>query len=87
LQYANVSIADEVKHIADLQKELKTLRDSWDSILNESKTVASNLGLNGHFKKKIAHNRRPVDNYTNSSSECSSDEERVFKIEVYYATL
>ena len=68
--------------------ELQTLRrNSWDSILDESKTVASSLGLNDHFKEKISRTRRQVDNDTNCNSECISDEERAFKIEVYYAAL
>ena len=87
LQYADISIADEVKHFADLQKEIQTLRDSWGSILDKSKTVASSLCLNDNFKKKSSHTRKQVDNGTNSNSECISDEERACKIEVYYAAL
>ena len=67
--------------------ELQTLRDSWGSTLDESKIVASSLGLNDHFKKKISRTRRQVDNDTNCNSECISDEERAFKIKEYYAAL
>ena len=87
LQYADISIADEVKHLADLQKEIQTLRDSWDSILDDSKALASSLGLNDNVKRNGSCTRKQVDNGRSSSSECISDEERAFKIEVYYAAL
>ena len=87
LQYADISIKDDVRHTADQQKKIQTLRDSWDSILDKSKTVVSSLGLNDNLKKKSSRTRKQVDNGTNNNNKCISDEERAFKIEVYYAAL
>ena len=87
LQYPDVSIANEVKNLSDLQKEIQSLRDSWDSILDEPRTVASSLGQNDHFKKESSRTRKLVDNDSNSNSEYISDEEKAFKIEVYYAAI
>ena len=37
--------------------------------------------------KKISHTTKQVDNRANSNSECISDEERAFKVEMYYTIL
>ena len=87
MQYADISIADEVRHLANLQKEIQTIRDSWDSILDEAKAVASSFGQTVEFKKKRVRTRKQLPDDTDGGSENIHDEENAFKIGVYYATI
>ena len=87
LQCADISIADEVRHLANLRKEIQTIRDSWDSILDEAKTVASSFGQTAEFKTKRVRTRKQLPDDTDGGSENIHDEENAFKIGVYYAAI
>ena len=52
LQYADISIADEVTHLSSLQTDTQTLRHSWNDILHKAKLVASSLVQSNSLKEK-----------------------------------
>ena len=87
LQYADISFVDEVRHIANLRKEIQTIRDSLDSILDEAKNVALNLGQTVEFKKKRVRTRKQLPDDAGGSSKYILEEENAFKIGVFYAAL
>ena len=72
LQYADISIADEVKHLSSLRNDVQKLRDSWEDILQEAKLVASSLGQSNTLKEKRSR---------------SFTAEEHFKINIFYKSL
>ncbi|CAB4018775.1 zinc finger MYM-type 1-like, partial [Paramuricea clavata] len=72
LQYADISIADGVKHLSSLQNDVQNLRDSWESVLEEAKLVSSSLGQRTTLKEKRSR---------------TMTAEESFKINIYYKAL
>ena len=72
LQYADISIADELEHLLSLQNEIQNLRDSWETVLQEAKLVSSLLGQSTTLKENRSHTIVAEEN---------------FKISIYYKAL
>ena len=72
LQHADISIADEFKHLSSLRNDVQNLRDSWEDILQEAKLVASSLGQSNTLKEKRSR---------------SFTAEEHFKINIFYKSL
>ena len=72
LQYADISIADELEHLSSLQNEIQNLRDSWEIVLQKAKLVSSSLGQSTTLKENRSHTITAEEN---------------FKINIYYKAL
>ena len=72
LQYADISIADEAKHLSSLRNDVQNLRDSWEDILQEAKLIASLLGQSNILKEKRSR---------------SFTAKEIFKINIFYKSL
>ena len=87
LQASKITIDEELHLIESLQDDLKRMRESWSVISEESKLVASSLGLSERFREKRRRvPRRFHDEPTDSEHEQHS-EEREFQINVFNVAL
>ncbi|KAJ8895921.1 hypothetical protein PR048_001262, partial [Dryococelus australis] len=59
VQGKGMSLNDETQLIKDLLDEIKSLRYSWEIILQESKVVAEAVGISSHFVTRRRPNRLP----------------------------
>ena len=88
LQARNATLDAEVDNIQSLIQDLKHLRDSWDTILAESKLVAG--GLNVRISLTMAEKRRRVrKRFPDDTQEedIEFDPENHFKHHVFYTLL
>lgn len=77
LQARNATIDVEVSNLKSLLEDLQFLRDNWDKILNECKTVAKNINIKPFFNEK----RKRVKMVT---GDLQGNPENNFKINVFF---
>ena len=88
LQYADISIAEEVRHLDNLRKDIQNIRNSWDCIHEEAKLVASALEQTTEFKDKRPGRRRNMFPDEPTDTEHIHDSRaNAFKTNVFYTAL
>ena len=89
LQGSAITIDEELHLIKSLQNDLKRIREAWHVILEESKLVASALGVNEQFQGKRQRIRKAFyDENRDIDNECEiQDNEAQFRINVFNVTL
>ena len=88
LQARGTTLDIEVENIKSLIKDMKCLRDNWNAILDESKLVAQNYGIENSFsftEKRRKKRRLFADETKEDTTDC--DPEEKFKHEVFYVLL
>lgn len=90
LQARNATLDVEVNNLNSLITDLSELRNRWDSILNECKAVAENLGISTNFPSK--RKRKRNSKYSNKSDIGSDINDRktsemIFRDSVFYVIL
>ena len=73
--------------IKSLKDDLKCIRESWNVILEESKLVASTLGLSQHFQEKRRRISRTFHDKNQAKKYEGQNEETLFRINVFNVTL
>ena len=80
LQCSKITVDDESRLMKSLLSDLQRIRESWDLILQESKLVASSLGLQQEFRLKRRRRTKTFYGEDRSTVYEHENEEAGFKV-------
>ncbi|XP_065902561.1 uncharacterized protein [Dysidea avara] len=81
------TLDEEIRLFALLTSDLHHIRESWSAILDEARTVASNLGFEEQFKQKRQRKRKALPDEDPRNAHIHANEEDRFRIDVFYVAL
>ena len=87
LQGTQPTLDEEIRLFALLTSDLHHIRESWSAILDEARTVASNLGFEEQFKQKRQRKRKALPDEDPRNAHIHANEEDRFRIDVFYVAL
>ena len=87
LQGTQLTLDEEIRLFALLTSVLHRIRESWSAILDEARTVASNLGFEEQFKQKRQRKCKALPGEDPRNAHIHANEEDRFRIDVFYVAL
>ncbi|XP_065903748.1 zinc finger MYM-type protein 1-like [Dysidea avara] len=83
LQGTQLTLDEEIRLFALLTSDLHRISESWSAILDEARTVASNLGFEEQFKQKRQRKCKALPGEDPRNAHIHANEEDRFRIDVF----
>jgi len=87
LQGTQLTLDEEIRLFTSLVNDLQRIRESWSTIIEESRIVAVNLGFEEMFKQKRQRRQKIFHDEDRRNVHEHATEEDKFRVEVFYAAL